>query len=53
MISDVLQLAATEDRDRLTLPDDMRERAARLADLREGDEPAPGSSPATSPPSRP
>ena len=38
VISDVLQVAATEGRDRLTLPDDMRERAARLADLREGDE---------------
>ena len=40
VISDVLQIAATEDRDRLELPEDVRERAARLADLRQGDEPS-------------
>lgn len=42
VISDVLQVAATEDRERLQLPEDMRERATRLADLRQGDEPTAG-----------
>ena len=40
VISDVLQIAATEGRDRLQVPEDVRERAARLADLRQGDEPS-------------
>ncbi len=40
VISDILQLAAGEGRDRLKLPDDVRERAARLAELRQGDEPS-------------
>jgi len=38
VISDVLQIAATEDRDRLQLPDDVRERASRLAELRQGED---------------
>ncbi len=42
LISDVLQVAATEDRDRLKLPEDMRDRASRLAQLRQGDEPSAG-----------
>jgi diguanylate cyclase (GGDEF)-like protein len=42
VISDVLQLAATEDHDRMQLPEDMRDRAARLADLRQGREPTAG-----------
>ena len=42
VISDVLHLAAGAGRDRLKLPDDVRERAARLADLRQGEEPTAG-----------
>ena len=42
VISDVLQLAATEDRDRIQLPEEVRERAARLAALRQGEEPTAG-----------
>jgi diguanylate cyclase (GGDEF)-like protein len=42
VISDVLQLAAAGEGDPNTLPDEVRERAAHLANLRQGDEPTAG-----------
>ena len=42
VISDVLQLAAGDGRDGLELPGEVRERAASLAGLRQGEEPTAG-----------